>query len=460
MISTPTVLVIPYPAQGHVNPMMSFSHKLVDHGCNIIFVNSDFNHKRVVRSMENNNGSSSPIKLVSIPDGLGPEHDRVNLGELSVSILRTMPSKLEKLIEDLQMNEGIKVTCVVADVFMGWALEVAKKVGIKGAFFWPAAASMFVLQYNVPKLIADGILDTHGSPTSTTKTFWLSSCIPAMDIKVIWWLNLFDSLVQERLFEYVLHCLRDSDNVTDWWLCNSTYELEPQAFSCVPNLLPVGPLSRTCDDNNKSVAPRSLGQFWEEDLSCMNWLDQQQNNSVVYVAFGSIALFDQKQFTELALGLELMNRPFLWVVRQDPNCENKIYFPDEFKGNRGKIVGWAPQQKVLSHPAIACFVSHCGWNSTVEGLTNGVRFLCWPYFADQFFNQRYICDVLKVGLGFDLDENGLISRGEIKAKVDQLLDDENTTPRSHKLMEKLKHNIGERGASSRNLNRFLTWLKH
>ncbi|XLR05243.1 hypothetical protein S83_071441 [Arachis hypogaea] len=113
-----------------------------------------------------------------------------------------------------------------------------------------------------------------------------------MDIRVIWWLNLFDSLVQERLFEYVLHCLRDSDNVTDWWLCNSTYELEPQAFSCMPNLLPVGPLFRICDDNNKSVAPRSLGQFWEEDLSCMNWLDQQQNNSVVYVAFGSIALFD------------------------------------------------------------------------------------------------------------------------------------------------------------------------
>ncbi|XP_072061515.1 UDP-glycosyltransferase 83A1-like isoform X1 [Arachis hypogaea] len=160
MMSTPTVLVLPAPGQGHVNPMMILSHKLVDHGCNIIFVNSDFNHKRVVRSMDNNNGSSSPIKLVSISDGLGPEHDRVDLGELCDSMLRTMPSELEKLIEDLQLNEGIKVTCVVADVFMGWALEVARKVGIKGAFFWPAAASVFVLQYNASNLVADAILDS------------------------------------------------------------------------------------------------------------------------------------------------------------------------------------------------------------------------------------------------------------------------------------------------------------
>ncbi|MED6218427.1 hypothetical protein PIB30_026652, partial [Stylosanthes scabra] len=358
MMNTPTVLVLPYPAQGHVNPMMSLSHKLVEHGCNIIFVNSDFNHKRVVRSMENNNdknndSSSSPIKLVSIPDGLGPEHDRVNLGELCVSILNTMPSKLEKLIQEIQLNEGIKVICVVADVFMGWGLEVARKVGIKGAYFWPASASMFGLQHNAPKLIADGILDSDGSPTSTTKPFWLSSYLPEMDIKVIWWLNMLDPLVEKRFFKYVEHSLKDSD-VTDWWLCNSTYELEPQAFSCVPKLLPIGPLLRIHPNNNNEIATsRSLGQFWEEDLSCMSWLDQQPHGSVLYVAFGSITIFNQKQLTELAFGIELTHRPFLWAMREDSDISgNKVSLPNEFKGDKGKIVGWAPQQKVLSHPAI------------------------------------------------------------------------------------------------------------
>ncbi|MED6137496.1 hypothetical protein PIB30_065536 [Stylosanthes scabra] len=451
-MSTPTVLVLPSPAQGHVNPMMSLSHKLVEYGCNIIFVNSDFNHKRVVSSMENSNNNdsssySSPIKLVSIPDGLGPEHDRMNFGELCDSMLSTMPSELEKLIEDMHMKEGIEVTCIVADVYMGWALKVANKLGIKGALFCPTSASVFVLQYNAPNLVADGILDSDESE----KPLWLSSSIPGMDIESCWWLRLFDPLVEKRLFKYAVHCMSHS-NLTEWCLCNSTQELEPEAFSLAPKLLtPIGPLLPSTTS--------SLGQFWEEDMSCMSWLDQQPHCSVIYIAFGSHTIFDQRQFTELALGLELTNRPFLWVVRRDPNCSNEVSLPPEFEGCNGKIIGWAPQKMVLSHPAIACFLSHCGWNSTLEALCNGVPLLCWPYFGDQFSNKNYVCDALKVGMGFDSDENGLISRGEIKAKVDQLVSDENTRSRSQKLMEKLKHNMEQGSTSSKNLSKFVTWLK-
>ncbi|GFY82942.1 hypothetical protein Acr_02g0011820 [Actinidia rufa] len=83
----------------------------------------------------------------------------------------------------------------------------------------------------------------------------------------------------------------------------------------------------------------------------------------------------------------------------DERCDA---YPKRFRervATRGRIVGLAPQHKVLSHHSVACFLSHCDWNSTVEGLSNGVPFLCWPYFGDQFLNQSYICDVWKVGLG-------------------------------------------------------------
>ncbi|MED6218435.1 hypothetical protein PIB30_116568 [Stylosanthes scabra] len=275
-----------------------------------------------------------------------------------------------------------------------------------------------------------------------------------MDTELIWWAKISDSITEKKIFNVIVHCMQTLE-LTEWWLCNSTPELEPGALSYVPKLLPIGPLLRDVTEN------KSLGQFWEEDHSCMSWLDQQPHASVIYVAFGSITLFDEKQFKELALGLDLTNRPFLWVVRQDSDsdCNNKVSLPNEFKGNQGKIIGWAPQEKVLRHPAIACFISHCGWNSTIEGLSNGVPFLCWPYFTDQFFNRIYICDELKVGLGFDSDENGLISREEIKVKVKKLLGDENIRIKAHEVKKKLRKEKDDGGRSSENLKKFIKWLK-
>ena len=155
--------------------------------------------------------------------------------------------------------------------------------------------------------------------------------------------------------------------------------------------MPIGPLPASNRPGN------SAANFWPEDQTCLEWLNQQPPCSVIYAAFDSHTMYNQTQFQELALGLELSNMPFLWVVRPDSTSDGKndAYlkgFQDRM-GNRGRIVGWAPQRKVLGHPSVACFVSHCGWNSTVDGVTNGVPFLCWPYFADQFLNGTYICDV-------------------------------------------------------------------
>ncbi|CAI8591913.1 unnamed protein product [Vicia faba] len=130
---------------------------------------------------------------------------------------------------------------------------------------------------------------------------------------------------------------------------------------------------------------------------------------------------EQNQFNELDLGLDLLDKPFLWVVR--PSNDNKVNYtyPNDFHGSKGKIAGWAPQRKILNHSAIACFFSHCGWNSTIEGVHVGVSFLCWPFLTDQFLNKSYICDVWKIGLELEKDDKGFISRQEIRKKVDQVL---------------------------------------
>ncbi|XWS60464.1 hypothetical protein CRYUN_Cryun07bG0038600 [Craigia yunnanensis] len=165
------------------------------------------------------------------------------------------------------------------------------------------------------------------------------------------------------------------------------------------------------------------GSFWPEDSTCLSWLDKQTASSVIYVAFGSIAILNTQQLDELALGLKLSGHPYIWVVRSNFTKSSSTKFPEGFAkrvADRGKIVEWTPQEKVLAHPSVAYFLSHCGWNSTMEGLSMGVPFLCWPYFADQFHNRNYICEVWNIGLPLIRDENGIITRHEISAKIKTL----------------------------------------
>jgi len=247
------------------------------------------------------------------------------------------------------------------------------------------------------------------------------------------------------------HIVKEMKNLEfgEWWLCNTSCDLEPGAVAISPRFLPIGPLMES--DTNKN-------SFWEEDTTCLDWLDQQPPQSVVYVSFGSIAKLEPNQFKELALGLDLLKRPFLWVVRPSNDNDNNHAYPDEFHGSKGKIVNWAPQRKILNHPAIVCFISHCGWNSTIEGVCSGIPFLCWPFFSDQFVNRSYICDVWKVGLKLDNDENGLILKGEIRKKLDQLLQNEDIKARSLKLKESVDNSV-EGGLSSKNLEQFINWAK-
>ncbi|QHO09263.1 UDP-glycosyltransferase [Arachis hypogaea] len=447
------VLVLPFPAQGHVNPLMHLSHKLVQHGCKVTFVNTEFNHKRVLTAM---NGKitldGSEVELVSLADGLGPEDDRSDIAGLIASMVRTMPSDLGMLIRDINSRDdgSNRITSIVCDTYMAWALEIAQKLAIKGAIIIPSSSAMLALEDNIPKLIEDGIMDSDGFPIKKGK-FQLSPKMPNMNITDMPWSCFSDASSQKTVFHYLARSIQWS-HLTDWWLSNTTIELEPGALSLCPKILPIGPI-KECHKF------RSLGQFWQEDHSCLSWLDQQAPCSVIYVAFGSFTIFDPNQFKELALGLELTNRPFLWVVREDSNGSvTKHKYPNEFQGTKGKIVKWTPQQMVLKHPSIACFVSHCGWNSTMDGVSNGVPFLCWPYFADQFVDKAYICDFWKVGLGFDEDEKGIISRWEINKKVEQLFGDEDIKGRSKKMKDTIMNNIAKDGKSTQNLNKFVEWL--
>ncbi|KAG6509713.1 UDP-glycosyltransferase 83A1-like [Zingiber officinale] len=449
-MAPPHVLAVPFPAQGHVIPLMELCHCLVEHGFKVTFVNTEFNHKRLLAALSEES-TVDQIALVSVPDGLGPGEDRNDLGRLTEAFTKVIPLCLEELIEKSNETED-PMTCMLVDVNMGWAREAVRKKGLRSAFFWPAAAQSLATLLSIPELISRGIIDADGTTISEHGRFQLGPGLPFIDATQLTW-NFCggDGRTKKLIFNYIVNNNRAID-VADFIICNSFKELEEPTFRYNPKILPIGPLLTGLRPN------RALGNFWPEDAACLSWLDEQQPGSVVYVAFGSFTIFDRGQFQEFALGLEATGLPFLWVVRPDLTGDTADAYPDGFKervGDRGRIVAWAPQQKVLAHPSVACFVSHCGWNSTMEGVRNGKLFLCWPYFTDQFLNQNYICDDWKVGLPLTPDESGIIKREQVKSKVEELLSNEEMRARASMLKENAQQNLNEGGASFENLKTFM-----
>ncbi|KAL6135526.1 hypothetical protein ACLB2K_067753 [Fragaria x ananassa] len=387
--------------------------------------------------------------------------DRNDLGKLSEAIQRVMPMKLEELIEKINQEEGDKVTCVIADESCGWALEVARKIQIRRVVaFWPASAAALEVIFSIPKFIQEGIIHKDGAVLKS-QMVELAPNMPSMKTTDFIWASIGDKTTQEIIFQ-VMQRSNKTVKLADRLVCNSAFDLEPAAFTCLepqaftlaPNILPIGPLLAS------SRLGKAAGSFWAEDSTCLEWLDQQSPSSVIYIAFGSFTVFDQTQIQELTLALELSNRPFLWIVR--PDITETTPYPEGYKervGSKGLMVRWVPQQKVLAHPSIACFLSHCGWNSTLEGVSNGVPFLCWPYFADQFLNESYICDIWKVGLRLDKNESGIIAKEEIKNKVEQVVCDKSYSARASKLKELAMINIKEGGQSNMIFKDFVEWMK-
>ncbi|KAL2528687.1 UDP-glycosyltransferase 83A1 [Forsythia ovata] len=454
----PHVLAVPFPAQGHVLPLMKLCRRIASRGIKVTFVNTEYIHAKVLAAMSEDDKKQNPIQLISIPDGLPAEDDRSVGFELMESVRRTMPENLSNLIKKINgRNSDEKITCVIADITVGWIFDVTQKLGAESVAFQSAPAAGMAMILQIPKLIQAGNLDINGS-VMKNELINLSDNIPPWRRNKLSWSFPGDLKTQTIVFECFMDAAKTAHHAK-WLLCNTFYEIESSACNLIPNLLPVGPFLST----NKSKSSSIGGSFWQEDTTCFSWLDEQPIGSVIYVSFGSIAVFSQDQLNELALALELSGRPFLWVVRSNLANGSHVKYPNGFQervSKRAKIVEWAPQEKVLAHSSIACFLSHCGWNSTMEGLSTGVPFLCWPYFSDQFHNQNYICDVWKIGLRLNPNKNGLRSRHEIMTKIEMLLSDYGIKANAVKLKEMALKSVSGYGSSSQNFETFIDSLKN
>jgi hydroquinone glucosyltransferase len=200
-------------------------------------------------------------------------------------------------------------------------------------------------------------------------------------------------------------------------------------------------------------------------------LDKQEPCSVLYVSFGSGGTLSREQIVELALGLELSNHKFLWVVRAPNSSADDAYLsaqddvdPSQFLPSgflertkeQGMVIpSWAPQIQILSHRSVGGFLSHCGWNSILESVMHGVTIITWPLFAEQRMNAVFLSKGLKVGLRPRVHENGIVERVEVSKVIKCLMEGEegrNLRKRINELKEVANSALQENGSSTKTIS--------
>ncbi|OMO60972.1 UDP-glucuronosyl/UDP-glucosyltransferase [Corchorus capsularis] len=201
----------------------------------------------------------------------------------------------------------------------------------------------------------------------------------------------------------------------------------------------------------------------------VQWLGSKPNSSVIYISFGSIAALAKQQVEEIARALLAGGRPFLWVLRnqklngEEETEQDKLSCKEELE-QVGMIVPWCSQLEVLSHPSLGCFVTHCGWNSTLESLASGVPLVALPQWTDQPTNAKLIEDVWGNGVRVRGNEEGIVERDEINRCLDLVMGDgeraKEVRRNADKRKELAREAAKEGGSLDRNLKSFIDDLAH
>ncbi|KAA8536491.1 hypothetical protein F0562_028969 [Nyssa sinensis] len=229
--------------------------------------------------------------------------------------------------------------------------------------------------------------------------------------------------------------------------------------SMFPPIFTIGPLRLLLNQiPNKNLTSMECS-LWKQEAECIQWLNSKEPNSVLYVNFGSITVLTQNQIVELAWGLADSKQNFFWIIRPDlvMGDSDSAILPPEFideTQERGFMASWCRQEEVLSHPSVGGFLTHNGWNSTIERISSGVPMLCFPFLADQQTNCRYAST--EWGIGMEIDDN--VKRDKVEKLVRELMEGEKGEEMKNKAMEwktKAEEATSPWGSSYLNLQRLL-----
>nr|AMQ26125.1 UDP-glycosyltransferase 7 [Pueraria montana var. lobata] len=390
------IFFFPFLAHGHMIPTLDMAKVFAEKGVKATVITTPFNEpfisKAIGKAKTNGKIHIQTIEFPSAEAGLPDGCE--NMESLPSPILMQPFFMATGLLQEPleQLLEKQRPDCIVADMFFPWATDSAAKFAIPRLVFH--GTSFFSLCVTT----CMGLYEPHYDVSSDSESFVIPN-LPGEIKMAKTQLPPHANSKEKTGLPKLLAEAKESELRSYGVVVNSFYELEKVYADHYREVLGrkawhIGPLS-LCNKDTEEKAHR--GKDASIDLK---WLDTKKPNSIVYVCFGSTVKFPDSQLREIAMGLEASRQQFIWVVRKNGK-DGEEWLPDGFeKRMEGKgliIRGWAPQVLILEHEAIGAFVTHCGWNSTLEAVTAGVPMVTWPIFADQFFNEKLVIEVLKIG---------------------------------------------------------------
>ena len=456
MDSREHIVMLPFMAHGHLIPFLALARQIQQRtGFIITIATTKLNIQYLCSSISTDSNSQplSNIRFAELPFNT-TDHDlppnTENTEYLSPSSIGnflhaslSLKDPLLQLLNDIVHQEGKPPLCLISDELFGWATELAKSVGTVNIAFTTTGAygtlAYVSIWLNLPHRYSTDSEEFKVPGFPESYRFHRSQLNPYVrdaDGTDIW-----STYLQTQL----------SQSIESFgWLCNSVEEIEPLGFDLLRKYLGVpvwsiGPLIPLAALKNTSSSNSTSGfSFFKQHTGkkpgltpekCIEWLDLQGPDSVLYISFGSQNTIGLSQMMELAIGLEDSGVSFIWVIRPPIGFDLKSEFKAEWlpegfeermkQSKRGLLVrNWAPQLDILSHKSTGAVLSHCGWNSVLESLSQGVPILGWPMATEQAYNSKMLMEEMGVSVELTRGSQGVIVGKEVKRIIELVLDKE------------------------------------
>ena len=452
-------------------PMIDLATILAQHNVIVTVVTTPHNASRFSQTFARASESGLQLRLAQLqfpskdagfPEGC-ENFDMLPSMGMAYSFFSAASMLLQEPAERLFEELTPKPNCIISDVGLPYTSHIATKFNIPRISFYGVSCFCLMWQLNME---TSKILDS----IATDSEYF---AIPGIPHKIEVTKAQTPAYTNAKWTEFV-DKMAVAEMAAYGTVMNSFEELEPpyaREYKKARNgkLWCVGPVSLR-NKGHLDKAQRG-NKVSIDEQHCMEWLDLHEPRAVIYVCLGSMCNLTPLQLIELGMALEEYNRPFIWVIRERNQTEelNKWIkesgFEDRIKGHSLLILGWAPQVLILSHPSIGGFLTHCGWNSTLEAICAGVPMLTWPLFGDQFFNERFVVQILRVGVSVgvqspvnwgDEEETGvLVKKEDVQRAIEELMDEKNESEerreRAKELAEMATRAVEEGGSSHLNV---------